>query len=51
MALVAVASVYLLMHKISHSKTEPKMPDFTGGVCLVFIGLEIARVVRPMMDE
>ena len=39
-ALAAIASVYLSMHKISHSKAG-EMPDFTAGVCLVYVGLGI----------
>ena len=34
-ALVAIASVYLHMHKISHRKDA----NFTAGICLVSVGL------------
>ena len=50
-ALTVVALVYLTLHKISHCKAGPEMPDFTAGVYLVYVGLELATVVGPMMSD
>ena len=45
--LSALASVYLHMHKISHTKGV----KLTVGICLVSVGLELASIIRLVSDE